>query len=150
MQAAERGSLVISTFHAPDAASAVGRLVGMFPSEEQEVARVRLADALHAVVSQRLLPRADGAGRMAVVEVLICTPEIREVIRTRSRAGELHSMIEAGKDEHQMQTFDQHLQELVEQKLITLETAAAAGSDASIFETSPPKRRRAKKSSSSR
>ena len=150
MQAAETGSLVISTFHAPDATSAVGRMVSMFPSAEQEVARIRLADALHAVVSQRLLPRADGGGRIAVVEVLICTPEIREVIRNRSRAGELHSMIEAGKDEHQMQTFDQHLQELVEQQLITTETAVAAASDASIFESPPPKRRRAKKSRSPR
>ncbi len=149
MQAAETGSLVISTFHAPDAASAVGRMVGMFPSAEQEVARIRLADALHAVVSQRLLPRADGGGRIAAVEVLICTPEIREVIRSRSRAGELHSMIEACKDEHQMQTFDQHLQELVEQELITTETAVAAASDASIFAPPPPKRRRTKKKSSS-
>ena len=95
MQAAETGSLVISTFHASDATSAVGRMVSMFPLDEQEVARIRLADALHAVVWQRLLPRADGKGRIAAVEVLICTPEIREVIRNRSRAGELHSMIEA-------------------------------------------------------
>ncbi|MCH7775057.1 MAG: hypothetical protein IH878_00750, partial [Gemmatimonadetes bacterium] len=114
------------------------------------IARIRLADTLHAVVSQRLLPRADGKGRIAVVEVLICTPEIRDVIRNRSRAGELRSMMEDGKDKYQMQTFDQHLQELVEQKLITSETAVAAASDASIFESPAPKRRRAKKSSSSR
>ncbi len=150
MQAAETGSLVISTSPAPDAASAVGRMVSMFPTEEQEVARIRLADGLHAVVSQRLLPRADGEGRIAAVEVLICTPEIREVIRNRSRAGELHSMIQAGKDKHQMQTFDQHLEELVEQQLITNETAVAAASDASIFEPSPPKRGRTKKGGSSR
>lgn len=150
MQAAETGSLVISTSYALDAASAIGRMISMFPSEEQEVARIRLADTLHAVVSQRLLPRADGKGRIAVVEVLICTPEIRDVIRNRSRAGELRSMMEDGKDKYRMQTFDQHLQELVEQKLITSETAVAAASDASIFESPAPKRRRAKKSSSSR
>ena len=150
MRAAETGSLVISTFHAPDTASAVGRMISMFPSEEQEVARIRLADTLHAVVAQRLLPRADGEGRIAAVEVLICTPEIRELICNRSRAGELRSMIEAGKDKYQTQTFDQHLQELVGQKLITTETAVAVASDASIFESPAPKRRRAKKSSSSR
>lgn len=148
MQAAETGSLVITNFHTPDSASAVGRLVAMFPPEEQEIARMRLADSLHAVVAQRLVPRADGAGRIAVVEVLVCTPEIREVIRNRNRLGELHQMIEAGKKEHQMQTFDQHLQQLVEEKVITSETGAAAASDRSLFDSPTPKRRRTKKAAS--
>lgn len=148
MQAAETGSLVLSNFHAPDAAAAVGRLVSMFPPGEQEMARMRLADALHAVVAQRLLPRTDGEGRIAVVEVLLCTPEIREVIRNRNRLGELHRMIEAGHKEHQMQTFDQHLKQLVEEKTITSETAAAAASDSGIFDSPAPKRRRTKKTAS--
>ena len=149
MQAAETGSFVISTFHAPDVASTVGRLVTMFPPEEQEVARMRLADSLHAVVAQRLLPRADGEGRIAAVEVMVCTPEIREVIRNRNRAGELHEMIEKGQDDHQTQSFDQHLQQLVKEKLITIETATAAASDPSRFAPAPGKTRRSKKRSSS-
>ena len=150
MQAAETGSLVISTFHAPDTASTVGRMVTMFPPEEQEVARMRLADTLYAVVSQRLLPRADDGGRVAVVEVLICTPEIREVIRNRHRAGELQAMIEAGNGEQEAQTFDQHLQELVQEKVIAVETAAAAGGDPSLFEEAHRKRGGSKKAGSSR
>ncbi len=148
MQAAETGSLVLSNFHAPDAAAAVGRLVSMFPPGEQEMARMRLADALHAVVAQRLVPRTDGEGRIAVVEVLLCTPEIREVIRNRNRLGELHRMIEAGNKKHQMQTFDQHLKQLVEEKIITSETAAAAASDPGMFDSPAPKRRRTKKAAS--
>ncbi len=148
MQAAETGSLVISNFHAPDAAAAVGRLVSMFPPGEQEMARMRLADALHAVVAQRLLPRTDGEGRIAVVEVLLCTPEIREIIRNRNRLGELHQMIEAGNKEQQMQTFDQHLKQLVKEKTITSETSAAAAGDTGMFDSPAPKRRRTKKAAS--
>jgi twitching motility protein PilT len=149
MQAGETGSLIISTFHAPDVASAVGRMVTLFPSEEQEVARMRLADTLHAVVAQRLVPRADGEGRVAVLEVMICTPEIREVIRNRNRAGELHGMLESGKGDHQTQTFDQHLKQLVQEKTISVETATATATDPSIFEPAPPKRRRSKKGGTS-
>ena len=148
MQAAETGSMVISNFHAPDAAAAVGRLVSMFPPGEQEMARMRLADALHAVVAQRLLPRADGEGRIAAVEVLLCTPEIREVIRNRNRLGDLHKMIEAGHKEHQMQTFDQHLKQLVKQKTISSQTGAAAASDPKIFDRPASKPRRTKKATS--
>ncbi len=148
MQAAETGSMVISNFHAPDAAAAVGRLVSMFPPGEQEMARMRLADALHAVVAQRLLPRANGEGRVAAVEVLLCTPEIREVIRNRNRLGDLHKMIEAGHKEHHMQTFDQHLKQLVKEKTISSQTGAAAASDPKIFDRPAPKPRHTKKATS--
>ncbi len=109
---------------------------------------MRLADALHGVVAQRWLPRTDGEGRIAVVEVLLCTPEIREVIRNRNRLGELHRMIEAGNKKDQMQTFDQHLKQLVEEKTITSETAAAAAGDPRIFDSPAAKRRRTKKAAS--
>ncbi len=112
------------------------------------MARVRLADTLHAVVAQRLLPRTDAEGRIAVVEVLLCTPEIRDVIRNRNRLGELHQMIEAGNKEHQMQTFDQHLKQLIKEKTITSETGAAAASDPGMFGSPAPKRRRTKKAAS--
>ncbi len=109
---------------------------------------MRLADTLHAVVAQRLLPRAEGEGRVAVVEVLLCTPEVREIIRNRNRLGELHAMIEAGHEEHQMQTFDQHLKQLVDEKVITRETGAATATDAASFGPAAPKRRRTKQAAS--
>src|SRR5437773_1437315 len=73
MKAAETGHLVISTLPTPDAVTTVSRVLAMFPPEEQEIARLRLAETLQAVVAPRLLPRADGHGRAAAVEVLICT-----------------------------------------------------------------------------
>ncbi len=144
MQAAEAGSLVISTVHTPDVVSTVARTVAMFPPEEQEVARMRLADCLHAIVSQRLLPRADGQGQIAAVEVLLFPPEVRAVIRNRNRAGELHSILEAGHEEHGMQSFDQHLKQLVDDGVISRETAQAAASDATLFEAAGSKGRRQK------
>jgi Tfp pilus assembly pilus retraction ATPase PilT len=80
---------------------------------------------------------------------MICTPEIREVIRNRNRAGELHGMLESGQDDHQTQTFDQHLKQLVQEKTISVETATATATDPSIFEPAPPKRRRSKKGGTS-
>ena len=113
------------------------------------MARMRLADALHAVVAQRLLPRTDGEGRVAVVEVMLCTSEIREIIRNRNRFGELRQAIEAGNKEHQMQTFDQHLKQLVKEKTISSQTAAAAASEPGIFNPPAPKRGRVKKKATS-
>src|SRR5207245_10152164 len=86
IKAAETGHLVISTLHTPDAITTVSRVVSMFPLEEQEVARLRLAEALQAVVSQRLLPRADGHGRGASVAILIYTGTLRAVLRGAERS----------------------------------------------------------------
>src|SRR5207237_2744664 len=83
MKAAERGHLVVSTLHTPDSVTTVSRIVAMFPPEEQEIARVRLSEALHAVVSQRLLPRADGHGRAAALEVLPAPAPARDMDRHR-------------------------------------------------------------------
>jgi twitching motility protein PilT len=134
LTAAETGHLLISTLHTPDAMSTVARIVGMFASEEQEVARVRLADALQAVVAQRLLPRADGGGRCAAVEVLIGTPEIRECVRDRNRVGEIRDVIEAWQEEHGMQSMEQHLALLVADGTVTFETARGAALDPDHFE----------------
>src|SRR5713101_5594962 len=85
LKAAETGHLVVATLHTPDAVTTVSRIVAMFPPEEQEIARVRLSEALQAVVSQRLLPRADGKGRAAALEILIATDAAREMIRDPNR-----------------------------------------------------------------
>ncbi len=106
----------------------------MFPPEEQEVARVRLADSLAAVISQRLLPRADEQGRIAALEIMIATPTIRDLIRDRNRVGEIKDYIEEGRDQYGMQSFDQHLMDLVESEVVTFETAKAAASNPADFE----------------
>src|SRR3954471_5643356 len=88
MKAAETGHLLVSTLHTPDAQSTILRVMAMFPPEEQEVVRLRLAESLHAVVSQRLLPRASGSGRVVAAEVMIVTAAIRDLI-TEGRVGEI-------------------------------------------------------------
>ncbi len=134
MKAAETGHLLISTLHTPDAVSTVNRIIAMFPSEEQGIARLRLAEALQAVVSQRLLPRADGKGRAAALEILLCTATARDMIRDADRTPELHEYIKGSREQYGMQTFDQHLMDLVSDGTVTYETAATASSNPADFE----------------
>jgi len=134
MKAAETGHLLISTLHTPDAQSTILRIMAMFPPEEQEVVRIRLAESLHAVVSQRLLKRRDGTGRAVAAEVLIVTPAVRDMIADGKRINEIRDYIEAGREQYGMQTFDQHLADLVHSKEVTFETAMAASTNPSDFE----------------
>jgi len=134
MKAAETGHLLISTLHTPDATTTIARIVAMFPAEEQEIARIRLGDSLQAVISQRLLPRADGKGRAAALEIMVVTSTIRDLIRDRNRAGEIRDYIAEGKDQYGMQTFDQCLMDLVEAGEVTFDIARAAASNPSDFE----------------
>jgi twitching motility protein PilT len=106
----------------------------MFPPEEQEVVRIRLSESLHSVVSQRLLPRADGNGRAVAAEVLIVTPAVRDMIADGKRIGEIRDYIADGRDQYGMQTFDQHLAELVQEGQVTFDTAMAAATNPSDFE----------------
>jgi twitching motility protein PilT len=134
MKAAETGHLLVSTLHTPDAVTTISRIVSMFPPEEQEIARLRLAEALHAVVSQRLLPRADGQGRAAALEVMLCTGTVRDMIKDRERTPELHDYIRESREQYGMQTFDQHLMDLVSDGIVTYETAVTASSNPADFE----------------
>ncbi len=134
MKAAETGHLVISTLHTPDAVTTVTRLVSMFPPDEQDLARTRLSEALQAVVSQRLLTRADGHGRVAAVEILICNRAVRDLIEDPGRTAELHDYIRDAGDQYGMQTLDQHLMELVADEVVGYETALAAASQPKDFE----------------
>jgi twitching motility protein PilT len=129
LKAAETGHLLVSTLYTGDAVSTVNRVVSMFPAEEQAVARVRLAEALQAIVSLRLLPRADGNGRVAAVEVLLCTPPARDMIRDARRTPELPAYMRESREPHGMQTFDQHMADLVGEGIVTHETAVAASAD---------------------
>jgi len=132
MKAAETGHLLISTLHTPDAVSTVMRIVAMFPPEEQLVVRMRLAESLHAVVSQRLLPRKSGQGRVVAAEVMINTSTIRDLI-AEGRIAEIRDYIADG-SQYGMQTFDQHLTELVHANEIDFETAKGAATNPADFE----------------
>ncbi len=132
MKAAETGHLLVSTLHTPDACSTIMRICAMFPPEEQAVVQMRLAESLHAVVSQRLLPRASGHGRAVAAEVMVVTPTIRDLIIDK-RIGEIHDYIADGA-QYGMQTFDQHLTELVHSGQVTFEVALAASTRPSDFE----------------
>ena len=134
LKAAETGHLVISSLHTPDAVSTITRVVSMFPTEEQEGARTRLSEALQAVVSQRLLPRADGHGRVPAVEILICTAVARDLIKDPDRTAELDDYIGESRDQYGTQTFDQHLIELAVDGVVTYEAAAAATTNLKEFE----------------
>jgi twitching motility protein PilT len=134
MKAAETGHLLISTLHTPDATTTVARIVAMFPPEEQEVVRVRLADTLHAVVSQRLLRRADGHGRVVALEVMIVTATIRDLILDPNRTSEIREFIADGREQYGMQTFDQNLMDLVQQGTVEYDVAVAHASNPSDFE----------------
>ena len=134
MKAAETGHLLISTLHTPDAQSTILRIMAMFPPEEQDVVRIRLSETLTSVVSQRLLPRADGNGRAVAAEILIVTPAVRDMIADGNRIGEIRDYIADGRDQYGMQTFDQHLQDLVHDQTVTFETAMAAATNPSDFE----------------
>ncbi len=134
MKAAETGHVLVSTLHTPDAVTTVNRIIAMFPPEDQEIARLRLSEALHAVVSQRLLSRADGRGRVAALEVMICTDIVRDMIKDEERTSELPDYIGDSRDKYGMQTFDQHLRDLVVDGVITYETALPAASNRKDFE----------------
>ena len=134
MKAAETGHLVISTLDTPDAVSTVQRVVAMFPVAEQESARLRLAETLQAVVSQRLLPRADGHGRVPVVEILICTATVRDLIKDPDRTSQLHDYIRIARDQYGMQTLDQHLLDLVADGVVASEPALAAATNPADFD----------------
>lgn len=134
MKAAETGHLLISTLHTPDAQSTIMRIVSMFPSEEQTVVRMRLAETLHAVVSQRLLPKANGQGRVVACEVMIVTSTIRDLI-AEGNIVEIRDYIADGA-QYGMRTFDQHLTELVTDGDVTFEVAKAASTNPADFELS--------------
>ena len=134
MKAAETGHLLISTLHTPDAQSTILRIMAMFPPEEQDVVRIRLSETLTSVVSQRLLPRADGNGRAVAAEILIVTPAVRDMIADGNRIGEIRDYIADGRDQYGMQTFDQHLADLVQDGTVTFETAMGAATNPSDFQ----------------
>jgi twitching motility protein PilT len=129
LKAAETGHLVISTAHTTDAAKTVQRLLAVFSPSEQGMMRMRLAESLRAVVSQRLLPRLDGKGVVPAVEVMVATRAIQECIREESRGQEITEHVAKGRH-YGMQTFDQHLLQLLQAGAISKEIALSAATSA--------------------
>jgi twitching motility protein PilT len=134
MKAAETGHLVFSTLHTTNAVQTISRMIAVFPPHEQEMVRIRLSENLIAVISQRLLPRKEGSGRVVAAEVMIVTPTIRDAILDKDRVAEIYDLMAEGKEQYGSQTFDQHLVDLVNADAITFEVARAAANNASDFE----------------
>lgn len=121
--AAETGHLVLATLHTNNAAETIDRIIDVFPAEQQAQIRVQLSNNLVAVLSQQLLPRASGRGRVAAMEIMIATPAIRNLIR-EGKTHQIPSIIQTS-GEYGMQTMDQALRDLYLQGIITYEDAMA-------------------------
>jgi len=131
--AAETGHLVLSTLHTLDAAETVNRIVAVYPPYQQKQIRLQLAGILKAVASQRLLPRADGMGRVPAVEIMLSTSRIRECIVDKDKTQDIHDAIAEGHATYHMQTFDQSLMSLLKRELITYEEALRHSSNPDDF-----------------
>lgn len=134
LKAAETGHTVFSTIHTTDATKTISRLVSMFPPEEQEIARFRLADYLKATVSQRMLRRCDNEGLVVAQEIMISNTAIQECIIDPNRTNEIHKFIEHGTQLLGSQTFEQHLVNLFRRGVVTLEEAKNASNSPADFE----------------
>jgi len=123
LTAAETGHLVMSTLHTLDATETINRIISVFPPYQQKQVRLQLASILKAVISQRLVPRSDGKGRVPALEVMVSTARIRECIGDKDRTKEIPDAIAKGFTTYGMQTFDQSLMSHVKSGLITYEEA---------------------------
>ena len=131
--AAETGHLVFSTLHTLDATETINRIIAVFPPHHQKQIRIQLATVLKAVISLRLLPRADGIGRVPAAEVMIVTPYIKDCIENKEKTKYIREQIALGTSQYGMQTFDQSLFQLYKAGLITLEEAMKRASNPDEF-----------------
>ncbi len=123
LTAAETGHLVLSTLHTVDATETITRIISVFPPHQQQQVRLQLAGIIKGILSQRLVPRADGKGRVPALEVLVTTAHIRECIADKERTREIPDSIAKGYTTYGMETFDQSLMLLVKRGLVTYEEA---------------------------
>jgi twitching motility protein PilT len=123
LTAAETGHLVLSTLHTLDATETIARIISAFPPHQQKQVRLQLGSVLRAVISQRLVPRADGKGRVAAIEVLVANGRVREMIEDKDRTKEIPTAIAQSYTTYGMQTFDQSLMSLLKQNHITYDEA---------------------------
>jgi twitching motility protein PilT len=125
LEAAETGHLVLSTLHTIDASKTIDRIIGLYPKNEEQVIRTRLSQTFRYIVSQRLIPRADGKGRVAAVEILRSSPRTREYIEAGESEGK--SLLDAMRDGKLdgMQDFDTVIKDLIQRKVVTMEDGLA-------------------------
>ena len=133
LTAAETGHLVFSTLHTLDATETINRIIAVFPPHQQKQIRLQLGAVLKAVVSLRLMPRADGLGRVPAVEILIRTNYVRECIENKEKTKYIKDAIQQGTSQYGMQTFDQSLYGLYKSGLITLEEALKRATNPNEF-----------------
>jgi twitching motility protein PilT len=133
LKAADTGHLVLSTLHTADAAQTIGRIISFFPPHQHQEIRGMLANALRAVVSLRLIPRADRPGRVPAAEVLVNTAAIAQLIRTGDDSQSIPDLIADGRVQYGMQTFDQSLLDLYSRGWISYEWAMHYASNPSEF-----------------
>jgi twitching motility protein PilT len=131
--AAETGHLVFSTLHTLDATETINRIIAVFPPHQQKQIRLQLASVLRAIVSQRLMPKPKGEGRVPAVEVLTSTAFIRDCIADREKTHLIHGAIAQGTSQYGMQTFDQSIFSLYEQGFVELEEALRWASNVDDF-----------------
>jgi len=132
MQAAETGHFVLSTLHTTDAKETINRIIDLYPEGQQRQARIALSNSLKGIVCQRLVPKANGDGRVAVVEVMVMTTRIFEFIMEEDRLDEVPDAIAEGAY-YGMQTFDQHLLSLFRQGEVALKDAMNAATNPHDF-----------------
>jgi len=132
LSAAQTGHLVFSTLHTQDSVRTINRMIELFPPHERSTARILFAESLVGIVSQRLLPRGDGAGRVAAMEILKGTLRIKDLVRDEERTGELYDALRDARLDG-MQLFDDHLAELYAGGAISYETGMAAATSAQAF-----------------
>lgn len=131
--AAETGHLVLSTLHTLDATETVNRIIAVFPPYQHKQVRIQLASVIKGIVSMRLLPRADGKGRVPAIEVLVATAMIKDCIIDPDKTKLIHDAIAQGKLHYSMQTFDQALLELFNKGMVTYEEALRGASNPDDF-----------------
>jgi twitching motility protein PilT len=133
LHAAETGHLVFSTLHTLDATETINRIIAVYPPHQQKQVRLQLAAVLKAVISQRLIPRADNQGRVPAVEVLINTAYVRDAIIDKEKTHLIPGAIAAGTSQYGMQTFDQSIFGLYQRKFISMEEALRWASNIDEF-----------------
>ena len=133
LTAAETGHLVMSTLHTLDAAETVNRIISVFPPYHQRQVRMQLSGIIRGVVSQRLVPKADGRGRVPAVEIMIGTARVRDCIDDKEKTKQLPDAIAQGFTTYGMQSFDQSLMQLYTKNLITYEEALRQSSNPDDF-----------------
>lgn len=129
LRAAETGHLVFGTLHTNDARQSIGRIIDVFEGEEQGQVRLELAACLVAVISQRLIKRTDGVGRVAAVELLLNTPTVRKLIE-ENKTGQITKVMEESASFYQMQTFNQALIKLIKEGMISVDNALSISENA--------------------